>query len=87
MKERAVLRQSYPQIFRRNLAFAIPLVFQTRSFPGERLGDLPYRDSDKLVGLLYGLLRLIDEAGLHVRPFRLQTVGQLLRKQRGMIVH
>jgi hypothetical protein len=46
----------------------VPLLFQFLSFGCELCGELADGFGDKLIGLLYGVARLVDEAYLQISP-------------------
>ncbi len=73
LEEGAVALEGQAQIFRRDIRASVPVLFQFFSFGCELGGELADGFGDKLVSLLYGATRLIDESHLQIFPSRPQA--------------
>src|SRR3954470_3511423 len=81
VEEGAVAAERDPQLLGGRFALP-PLAFQFALVLGERGGQRADHGSDQFVGLLDGLLRVVDEAGLDVLPAVTETGDLLLVDQR-----
>src|SRR4051812_49281147 len=81
VEERAVAAQRDPQFLGGRLTLP-PLAFELALVLGERGGQGADHGRDQLVGLVHRLLRVVDEAGLHILPAVPEAGDLLLVDQR-----
>jgi hypothetical protein len=68
IEEGAVAPERLAEVFGGDVVALSPLLFQSRAFGGELLGDALDHIGYETVGLFYGLPGLIDKRGLNLVP-------------------